>query len=77
MSFKKFAIVIYLYFLSTNILFSIEPDIFVQSTVNRASKILSDKLSKEQKINQLKKVAEETEILREQDFIPWVQQEKT
>ena len=60
MSFKKFAIVIYLYFLSTNILFSIEPDIFVQSTVNRASKILSDKLSKEQKINQLKKVAEET-----------------
>ncbi len=60
MSFKKFAIVIYLYFLSTNILFSIEPDIFVQSTVNRASKILSDNLSKEQKINQLKKVAEET-----------------
>ena len=46
MSFKKFAIVIYLYFLSTNILFSIEPDIFVQSTVNRASKILSDNLSK-------------------------------
>ena len=60
MSLKKFAIVIYLYFLSTNILFSIEPDIFVQSTVNRASKILSDNLSKEQKINQLKKVAEET-----------------
>ena len=60
MSFKKFAIVIYLYFLSTNILFSIEPDIFVQSTVNRASKVLSDNLSKEQKINQLKVIAEET-----------------
>ena len=60
MSFKKFAIVIFLYFLSTNILFSIEPDIFVQSTVNRASKVLSDNLSKEQKINQLKKIAEET-----------------
>ena len=60
MSFKKFAIVIFLYFLSINILFSIEPDIFVQSTVNRASKVLSDNLSKEQKINQLKKIAEET-----------------
>ena len=60
MSLKKFAIVIYLYFLSTNILFSIEPDIFVQSTVNRASKVLSDNLSKEQKINQLKVIAEET-----------------
>ena len=39
---------------------SIEPDIFVQSTVNRASKILSQDLTKEQKIEKLKMVAEET-----------------
>ena len=39
---------------------SIEPDVFVQSTVNRASKILSENLSKEEKINQLKLIAEET-----------------
>ena len=39
---------------------SIEPDVFVQSTVNRASKILSENLSKEEKMNQLKLIAEET-----------------
>ena len=39
---------------------SIEPDVFVQSTVNRASKVLSDNLSKDQKIEKLKSIAEET-----------------
>jgi len=34
--------------------------VFVQSTVNRASKILSENLSKEEKVNKLKIVAEET-----------------
>ena len=36
-------------------LHSIEPDVFVQSTVNRASAILSKNISKEEKINELKK----------------------
>ena len=40
--------------------YSIEPDVFVQSTVNRASQVLSDNLSKDQKINKLKIIAEET-----------------
>jgi phospholipid transport system substrate-binding protein len=40
--------------------YSIEPDIFVQSTVNRASQTLSDNLSKEEKIKKLKKIAKET-----------------
>ena len=40
--------------------FSIEADVFVQSTVNRASKILSENLTKEEKINKLKLIAEET-----------------
>jgi len=39
---------------------SIEPDVFVQSTVNRASQVLSNNLSKEQKINELKSIAKET-----------------
>ncbi len=39
---------------------SIEPDIFVQSTVNRASQVLSNDLSKEQKIKELKSIAKET-----------------
>ena len=56
---------IILFYLSTSInLYSIEPDIFVQSTVNRASKILSENLTKDEKINQLKKIALETVDIR-------------
>ena len=40
--------------------YSIEPDIFVQSTVNRASEALNDKFSKEEKILKLKTIAKET-----------------
>ena len=40
--------------------YSIEPDIFVQSTVNRASEALNDKFSKEEKIAKLKSIAKET-----------------
>ena len=40
--------------------FSISPDVFIKSTVNRASQILSKNISKEEKINQLKIVAKET-----------------
>ena len=39
---------------------SIEPDVFVQSTVNRASQVLSDNLTKDQKIEKLKSIALET-----------------
>ena len=39
-----------------NIAYSISPDVFIQSTVNRASKVLSENISKEEKINQLKKI---------------------
>ena len=42
---------------------SLEPNIFVQSTVNRASQILSDNISKE-KIEELKKVALDTVDIR-------------
>ena len=57
---KKIFLVIFFYFLILSNSFSIEADVFVQSTVNRASKILSENLSKNEKIDKLKKIAEET-----------------
>ncbi len=39
---------------------AIEPNIFVQSTVNRASNILGDNISKNQKIEKLKLIARDT-----------------
>ena len=47
-----------------NLAYSISPDVFVQSTVNRASQILSENISKEEKINQLKIIAKETVDIR-------------
>ena len=60
MQFRKNFFVILIYFLSINYSHSIEAEIFVQSTVNRASKILSENLSKEKKIEKLKNIAKET-----------------
>mgnify|MGYP002023963234 FL=1 len=57
---NKIIIIVLLYFLNINYSYSIEADIFVQSTVNRASKILSENISKEEKINKLKLIAKET-----------------
>ena len=64
MKIKKFLIIFLLYFLSTNVAQSIQPDVFVQSTVNRASKVLSENISKDEKINELKKIALETVDIR-------------
>ena len=44
--------------------FSIEPDIFVQSTVNRASKLLGEDITKVEKIEKLKSIAKETVDIR-------------
>ena len=44
--------------------YSIEADIFVQSTVNRASEALNNKFSKEEKIEKLKEIASETVDIR-------------
>ena len=57
---KKIVIIFFIYILNLNNLHAIEPDVFVQSTVNRASLILSKNISKEEKINQLKEIAKET-----------------
>ena len=61
---KNFILIFFLYFFSLANVYSIEPDIFIQSTVNRASKILSDDISKEQKIEELKKIAKDTVDIR-------------
>ena len=53
-------IVFFLYFLTINTSLSLEPDVFVQSTVNRASKILAEEITKEKKIEKLKTIALET-----------------
>ena len=61
---RKIILVIFLYFLTLSNSYTIEPDVFVQSTVNRASKILSENLSKDEKIEKLKIIAEETVDIR-------------
>ena len=40
--------------------FSIEPDVFIQSTVNRAADTLSSNLSREERIEELKQIARDT-----------------
>ena len=40
--------------------YSISPDVFIQSTVNRASQVLSENISKQEKIDKLKIIAMET-----------------
>ena len=57
---KKLLILIFLVNLLTGNSYSIQPDVFVQSTVNRASEILSKNISKEDKMNELKSIAKET-----------------
>ena len=57
---KKILILLIILSLKINTVYSIEPDVFVQSTVNRASQILSKNITKEQKIIELKSIAKET-----------------
>ena len=45
---------------NVNYSYSIEADVFVQSTVNRASQALNNKFSKDEKIEKLKNIANET-----------------
>ena len=60
MNIRKYFHIIFIFILSSSNVYSIEADVFVQSTVNRASKILSEDISKQEKINKLKVIAKET-----------------
>ena len=55
---------IFLTFLITNKTFAIEPDVFVQSTVNRAAEALGGNASIEEKVQILKDIANETVDVR-------------
>ena len=59
---KKLTIISFLIIFFSNIgsSYSIEPDVFVQSTVNRAAKTLGGNFTKEERIEKLKIIASET-----------------
>ena len=59
---KILTIVSFLIIFFSNIVkvYSIEPDVFVQSTVNRAAKTLGANLTKEERIEKLKQIASDT-----------------
>ena len=55
-----FVVLILIFFNFNNKAFSIEADVFVQSTVNRAAKTLGGGLTKEERIEKLKEIAKDT-----------------
>ena len=55
-----FLIVSIILILKSNNSFSIEPDVFIQSTVNRAAQTLSSNLTKDERVQELKKIAIQT-----------------
>ena len=63
---KFFTIFLFSLLFLTNISysFSIEPDVFVQSTVSKAAETLGGKFTKEERVEKLKKIAEEAVDIR-------------
>ena len=63
---KVLVLLIFLIISFSNIakVYSIEPDIFIQSTVNRAAKTLSGNFNKEERIEKLKEIAKDTVDIR-------------
>ena len=59
---NTFSLIAFLIIIFSNItkVYSIEADVFVQSTVNRAAKTLGGNLSKEERVEKLKDIARET-----------------
>ena len=60
-NFFVFFLLIFIYSINS---FSIEPNIFVQSTVNKASTVLGGEFSKENKMEKLKDIAKDTVDIR-------------
>ena len=63
---KKFPIILFILtsIFYSNVVYSISPDVFVQSTVNRAAETLGTGLTKDERIEELKKIALETVDIR-------------
>ena len=57
---KKFLLILLLFSLNITNVYSLEADVFIQSTVNRAAETLNGSLTKEQRIEKLKEIAKET-----------------
>ena len=64
MNIRKILILLFLFNLNCVYAQSVEPAVFVQSTVNRASAILTKSISKEDKMNELKLIAKDTVDIR-------------
>ena len=64
MKIKFFIYLTLIYILCLGKLYAIDPEVFVQSTVNRASKVLSEEMSKQDKMKELQKIAKETVDIR-------------
>mgnify|MGYP001259642494 FL=1 len=64
MNIKKIFVLLLILNLNAVYAKSVEPDVFVQSTVNRASAILTKNISKEDKMNELKLIAKDTVDIR-------------
>ena len=64
MKIKFFIYFVLIYILCLGKLYATDPEVFVQSTVNRASKVLSEEMSKQDKMNELQKIAKETVDIR-------------
>ena len=63
---KIFTILSFLIIIFSNFnkVYAIEPDVFVQTTVNRAAKTLGQSLTKEERVEKLKDIARETVDIR-------------
>ena len=60
MKIKSFLFIIFYYLISVTSVYAIDPEVFVQSTVNRASKVLGEDISKEKKMLELQNIAKDT-----------------
>ena len=61
---KKFLLILLLFSLNATSVYSLEADVFIQSTVNRAAETLNSNYTKEQRIEKLKEIAKETVDIR-------------
>jgi phospholipid transport system substrate-binding protein len=61
---KKFLLILLLFSLNNTNVYSLEADVFIQSTVNRAAETLKSSYTKEQRIEKLKEIAKDTVDIR-------------
>ena len=61
---KKFLLILLLFSLNNTNVYSLEADVFIQSTVNRAAETLNSNYTKEQRIEKLKEIAKDTVDIR-------------